>query len=244
MRRRGPFAFEPNNSTREFEYPWAYHQILAKSQRPSVVEIGGSLSGLQFALAMAGCEVVNVDPGIVGVGRRSELSIDLHAELCRVLRATVRLVPKPIQEANLPSATADILLSISVLEHFASADLDALSDFLPRILKADGVAVLTVDLFLDCEPFCRQRDNEWGRNIDICDWLDRAGLELVVGDRRELYGFPEFSADHVLRNLRTYHIGRYYPALAQCLVARRKGRSEGQQNGVANYLGLGTCPDQ
>ena len=41
----GPFAFQENNDTRRFEYPWAY---FATSLRPGfALEIGGGLSGFQ-----------------------------------------------------------------------------------------------------------------------------------------------------------------------------------------------------
>src|SRR5688572_30945979 len=58
----GCFGFQGNNTTRAYEYPWAFHAV---GPRPGlkVLEIGGSLSGFQFALSQAGCEVVNVDPG-------------------------------------------------------------------------------------------------------------------------------------------------------------------------------------
>src|SRR5687767_6873521 len=59
--RLGPFAFQPNNSTRELEYPWAFHVSELRAGM-SVLEIGGALSGFQFALASTGAFVTNVDP--------------------------------------------------------------------------------------------------------------------------------------------------------------------------------------
>ena len=58
----GYFAFQTNNTTRKFEYPWAFDALQV---RPGlrILEIGGGLAGLQFVLDRAGCEVVNVDPG-------------------------------------------------------------------------------------------------------------------------------------------------------------------------------------
>ena len=44
-----------------FEYPWAY-ETLAPARGLSVLEVGGSLSGFQFALSRIGCDVVNIDP--------------------------------------------------------------------------------------------------------------------------------------------------------------------------------------
>src|SRR5262245_23919355 len=59
QRLRGPFAIQGNNTTREYEYPWAYHAARFVSKK-KVVEIGGSLSGFQFVLSREGHEVVNV----------------------------------------------------------------------------------------------------------------------------------------------------------------------------------------
>ena len=48
---RGPFGWQPNNSIRVFEYPWAYHVIHHRGRGLRVLEVGGGLSGLQFVLA-------------------------------------------------------------------------------------------------------------------------------------------------------------------------------------------------
>ena len=66
-RAQGPFAIQPNNSTRAYEYPWAFGA--GKLQRGmKVLEIGGGLSGFQFVLDQSGCSVVNVDPGMEARG--------------------------------------------------------------------------------------------------------------------------------------------------------------------------------
>jgi hypothetical protein len=65
---QGPFSVQPNNSTRAFEYPWAFEMgNLRLGTR--VLEVGGGLSGFQFVLAQCGCLVVNVDPGMNARGR-------------------------------------------------------------------------------------------------------------------------------------------------------------------------------
>jgi hypothetical protein len=76
-------------------------------------------------------------------------------------------------------------------------------------------------LFLNVQPFCSRVENEFGRNQDLCQLIADALWEIVDGDRRCLNGFPEFSPDLILRNLEKYFIG-YYPALAQCLVLKKR----------------------
>ena len=225
-RRRGPFAFQANNSTREYEYPWAYHEIIKAGGKRTVIDVGGSLCGLQFVLALEGHEVINVDPGLTAEGLGWDVSAGGHRRLCDCF-APVALIPKPIQDAGIPDSRADVVVCISALEHFGDTDMAAAAEHMPRILKPGGLAVLTIDLFLDLEPFTDQTENRWGRNMNVKRWLDSTGLELVVGTPAELYGFPGFSANAVLRDLSNYHVGHGYPAMAQCVVARKRGGGAG-----------------
>ena len=215
---RGPFAFQSNNGTRRFEYPWAYREVRRRGRGLDVIEIGGGLSGLQFVLAREGDRVVNVDPG--EPGRQWSASQRRHAALCRRFRAPVRLVNATIGAAGLPDACADVIVCLSVLEHLSDAQLDEVAAELRRLLRPDGIVVLTVDLFLDAAPFCSAERNRWGRNIDVRAFLERAGLELRQGRTDQLLGFDDFRTDAVLRDLGAFMLADY-PCLAQCLVAQR-----------------------
>src|SRR5487761_1168151 len=55
----GPFGFQSNNATRAFEYPWAFHAVPVGVGH-TVIDLGGSLGGLQFVLAATGAKVINV----------------------------------------------------------------------------------------------------------------------------------------------------------------------------------------
>ena len=78
---------------------------------------------------------------------------------------------------------------------------------------------MTVDLFLDLEPFSDVERNSWGTNVNVASLLDELGAELVVGRHDQLYGFPSFHPRTVLGDLANLLIGNY-PVLAQCMVAR------------------------
>jgi 2-polyprenyl-3-methyl-5-hydroxy-6-metoxy-1,4-benzoquinol methylase len=223
--RRGPFGFQANNSTRRYEYPWAYARVAAhraaRGGRPlDVVEIGGSLAGLQWVLAREGHRVTNVDPGLEARGRGWEVSAERHRALSRTFRAPVTLVPRTLADAALGDQSVDVLLSVSTIEHFAPADLAEFEAHAARVLRPDGIVVLTIDLFLNVAPFCAATTNDYGTNVDVCALLQRAGLSLREGVPSELYGFPGFTPAGVLERLADYTIGGY-PALAQCLVASR-----------------------
>lgn len=219
VRSRGPFAWQANNSTRAFEYPWVYQQVRARGRGLRIAEVGGGLAGLQFVLAAEGDHVVNIDPGLKAKGKGWALSADTHRRLCRIFHAPVELIDGTIDTAAIPEHSLDVLVSVSALEHFAPADLAAFAQRATRLLKPTGVVILTIDLFLDVAPFSRKTSNEYGRNVDVRQLLADAGLTLFEGDRRELCGFPEFDPQEILAQLPSYLIGAPYPALSQCLVA-------------------------
>jgi SAM-dependent methyltransferase len=220
---KGPFGFQANNSTRRYEYPWAYYRIAthwaARGGRPlDIVEIGGSLAGLQWVLSREGHRVTNIDPGLEARGTGWEVSAERHRALSRTFGAPVKLVPTTLAQARLPDHSADVLLSVSTIEHFATEDLADFAAHAARVLRPDGIVVLTIDLFLNVAPFSAATSNRYGTNVDVRALLERAGLTLRDGARDELYGFPEFRRELILERLADYTIGSY-PALAQCLVA-------------------------
>jgi SAM-dependent methyltransferase len=219
LRLGGPFALQGNNDTRTVEYPWAF---AATPLGPGldVVEIGGALSGFQFALAKAGCRVVNVDPGDDDEywGLSLPMNRQTMGRLNRVFRTDVDLRVTTIQSAGLGDASADRVFSISVVEHFPEQELAALAREIHRVLRPGGMCVLTIDLFLDLDPFTSKQSNEYGRNTNVRELVEATGLELIVGDRAELVGYDEFDAQSILMNLSEYYIGSGYPVCAQALV--------------------------
>ncbi|HXB25290.1 MAG TPA: methyltransferase domain-containing protein [Gemmatimonadaceae bacterium] len=224
-RYRGPFAFQANNGTRVYEYPWAYSAInahrVSRGRPLTIVELGGSLAGLQWVLAREGHRVINVDPGLEARGVGWEVNADRHRALSRTFGAPVELIPKTLAAAGLADGVADVLLAVSTIEHFAPADLAEFAAHAARIIRPDGIVILTIDLFLDLSPFSDVEHHQYGTNVDIRRLLADAKLELVQGNPKELHGYPEFTPERVLAGLAGYLVGQPYPALAQCLIARR-----------------------
>jgi SAM-dependent methyltransferase len=216
----GPFGLQANNQTRFVEYPWAFHAV---PLRPGMtaVEIGGGLSGFQFVLARTGLHVINVDPGkdATGVGWRCDhTSID---RLNRSFRTRVMLESSTLEAAALPTASADVMFSISAIEHIPECELPSLMAEVARVLKPGGSVVLTVDLFLNLAPFSDQVENVWGRNVDVRALVESSGLDRTFGDESELNGYPSFNARAVLGKLGELYYGEY-PACAQLLVLGKK----------------------
>jgi 2-polyprenyl-3-methyl-5-hydroxy-6-metoxy-1,4-benzoquinol methylase len=185
------------------------------------LEIGGGVSGLQFVLSRIGCSVVNVDPGQEEM--RSAWSYDKKdfAELNQRFGTNVEMCPTTIDNAGLEDKTFDCAYSISVLEHLSSSAISTIMTHVWRCLKPGSRFVLTIDLFLNLEPFTRRSQHEYGTNINIKWLLDQASFYLEKGNTRELFGFDEFNAESIQSNLAEYLIAVDYPALAQCFVLRK-----------------------
>ena len=215
----GPFAFQHNSTTRTYEFPWTYHAI---QPRPGlrVLEIGGALSGLQFVLARSGCQVHNVDPFInYGDGDYRVDPQRRHDQLNRAFKTDVTLYRATLPEATI-EGPFDVIYSVSTIEHIP---IDALTDTLDtarRLLAPDGRIVLTVDLFLDLEPFCARDRNTWGTNVSAKWIAETLGMELASGEPSELFGYPEFSTENVLEHLANFAMNTGYPQLAQLMVFR------------------------
>ena len=225
----GPFGFQPNSSTRIYEYPWAFFTAELEPDMRTL-DIGGGISGFQFVLAQQGCAVTNVDPtarpdyntwsdpGSVG------LSPERHTLLNRIFGTDVRLVAERIQDAGLEPGSFDRVFCLSVLEHVEPDEALQMLAAAADLLRPGGRVVLTVDLFLDLRPFGVLTRNRWGINMDVGALVEGSGLTLVDGDPRELLGMREFDFDRVVRLLPELLISAAYPVLTQTLVLEKHHR--------------------
>jgi SAM-dependent methyltransferase len=217
----GPFSVQPNNTTREFEYPWAFESARLKSGM-DVVELGGGLSGLQFVLNQHGCRVVNVDPGMEARGVGWPCDLRSMEKLNHLFGTNIELFNTTIENAALGENTMDRAFCISVIEHLPDTDIIEAMRHVHRCLKFGGLFILTVDLFLNLSPFCSRASNQFGINRNVKWITELENWKLMVGSPQELFGFDTFNADAILANLEKYMIGRNYPAMAQCLVLQKQ----------------------
>lgn len=212
----GSFSIQTNNTFRAYEYPWAFEVgQIERGQR--VFEIGGGLSGFQFVLARAGCQVVNVDPGMEAKGKGWPCDPARMKRLNRALLSSVELRNTTVRDAALEPESFDRAFSISVLEHLPESEIEDVMRAVYASLKPGGRFVITTDLFLDLEPFTDRKSNAYGQNVSV-KWLSSlAPFRLDIGDPAELYGFEQFEPRRILANLSDYFVGSY-PALAQLFV--------------------------
>lgn len=218
IRNKGYFGFQPNNDTRAIEYPWAFQSAsLTKGMR--VLEIGGGLGGFQFVLSREGMKVDNVDPGMEDL--EWPVSNEAIAELNQAFSTDVQLIKKPIHETNLKPEQYDRIFCISVLEHLPEELIKESILKAHSYLKNGGLFILTVDLFLNLFPFSTQERNIFGKNIPITSIVDESLFKIRIGNKSELYGFPDFDTNNILVNLDRYYIGHSYPVMAQMMVLEK-----------------------
>ena len=218
-KKAGPFAFQPTSTTRRFEYPWAYARC-APIRGSRIIDIGGRFSGLPFVLSAEGADATIVDP-FVDYGPtnryRGPGPLDVVATMNRAFGTDVSVIASTLDGSGLPSNTVDTVLCISVIEHLDPDIRLGLMKSIYDVLTPGGRAVFTVDLFLDIQPFATALSNEYGSNADVAELVASTSLDLVEGDRSELFGFPEFDAQRILA-ARSSYIEGGYPVLPQAFV--------------------------
>lgn len=227
--RMGPFAFQRQSNTRVFEYPWAYFTARPESGM-RVLDVGGGLAGFQFVLDMEGCQVTNADPLALDDDNQwtseataylSLLMTEANHELINSTFGTkVKLVTKKLQDCDFADSSFDRIFCLSVLEHLHPTEARTVAEHMARVLAPGGMLLLTVDLFFDVHPLGSLTRNVWGGNLDIAALIDGLGLEMVLGEPRELLGFDEFDLDHVVEQFPELLTG-LYPVVSQALVLRK-----------------------
>ncbi len=216
----GYFAFQTNNDTRVFEYPWVCSTLQSKTGT-NILEIGGGVSGFQFMLDHIGYRVINVDPGKAAHGKGWPVTTGTIAALNNQFASHVELKNCFIEDAGIKDESIDHVISISTIEHIPDDDIQSILGHVHRVLKPGGVFIVTLDLFLDIQPFSGQANNRYGKNVSTKWLVEQSGLNLVYGNPAELYGFPEFDGKEVYNNREKYLVGGGYPAMVQMMVLQK-----------------------
>lgn len=219
MRMIGEFGFQANNSTRVYEYPWCYEMGACKAGM-RVIDVGSGASGLPFVLAAEGVEVTAVDPlpEVPGAEQWVFTQKD-YAKLNGAFGNRVKYIPKLLEDARLEGGVYDRVFCVSVIEHVPTSVVPPLMAEIRRLLKPGGLFITTIDLFVDVKPFAEKVENEWGTNMDVRWLVECSKMEMVVGKKDELYGYPEFDAAKI--KARESEFLRGSVALTQLVVLKK-----------------------
>ncbi len=185
-----------------------------------VLDIGGGTGGLQYVTAKDGCEVVNADPaGRPDYNEWADFQFGTrHDVLNQIFLTKVKLLPERIQDVDEPYESFDRIFCLSVLEHVDPDEAGEMIESAARLLRPGGRMMLTVDLFLDLEPFGVLKRNHWGVNHDVRSLVERSGLTLEAGDPKELLGFAEFDLAGVVAMIDDLLVSEVYPVMTQTLA--------------------------
>jgi len=223
----GPFAYQPAGDLQTFEYPWAYFAAEAGAGH-RLLAVDGGTGGLQFVLAREGCRVVNVGSGCERQGSSAERGYaasmpHLHQRLNAVFDTDVRLVREPLEQADIPEASFDRAMCLSMLERLDPDEGARLMRRVAALLAPGGLLLVTAGLYFDLKPFGVRERNGHGTNVDLHQLVDGLGLELTQGDPRELNGFAEFDPHRVVARAGELFVSSSYPRVIQTMVLRRPG---------------------
>lgn len=131
-----------HNWSRAWEYAYVLHhvrrEIEKRNSRLSAVDFGSGSTFFPFAVARLGVDLICLDndPIVAGDLEAATRCIDPSPGTLRVLQNDAKL--------PLESASADLLYSISVLEHMP--DPVPIVEEIARVLRPDGLLILTIDV--------------------------------------------------------------------------------------------------
>jgi hypothetical protein len=145
-----------------------------------------------------------------------------HAIINRIFHTDVVLHRSTLADAGL-TGKFDSVYCISTIEHLSHDDLETTLKVVRDLVAPGGLVVLTIDLFINLQPFCSRESNIYGTNANVAEIQEILGFEMVAGDRTELNGYPEFSTDAVLSHYEDLMHHPVYPQLAQLVSFRAPG---------------------
>lgn len=217
----GPFAFQANNTTRYFEYPWVFEQI-NHSRSTTIIDVGAGVTGLQFVLSKAGHRVFCVDPGLAdpnAYGWGSERVS--HQDLNTAFHTSVIPMPTYLEDGEFTAGTIDYVTCVSTIEHIPFDGTVKLLKAAADFLAVGGRLVATVDLFIDLKPFTKRTSNKWGSNLNLGElFKTEERFKLVTGDPSQLYGCDGFVANKIQEQCSEFMLGEY-PCMPQCFVLEK-----------------------
>jgi SAM-dependent methyltransferase len=135
--------------SRFWEYPWLWTQLEPlKKCGLRVLDIGSERSPFPWFLATQGFDIIVSDISANNWGVWERAGRHLGINVCKRILDT--------QDLDLPTASVDVYLSISVIEHVPDKQRSITEA--ARVLRPNGLMIMTFDL---CEPEMGMTFPEW-----------------------------------------------------------------------------------
>ncbi len=145
--------------SRLWEYPWIWLQLeTLRETRKTVLDVGSQYSPFPWFLSLQGFDVI--------VSDYAAACWETWQHASRLLNITPRRYVLDSQNLDLPTASIDIYLSVSVIEHVA--DKTKAIAQAARVLRPGGLLIITFDI---CEPEMGMTFPEWnGCALSMCEF--------------------------------------------------------------------------
>ncbi len=148
---RSKLGFFPRHKARAIEYPWILHNVPAPLDDAVIVDVGAGLNPLPLVLAERGASVITVDnhrttPSFAPGEERNEWGFLDYA----LLDPRITSVRCAYESWDAP-VVADVVYSVSVIEHVPSAVRERWLDRFAVQVRPGGTLLLTIDLFADSD---------------------------------------------------------------------------------------------
>lgn len=125
--------------SRRWEYPFVYEHIKNHIKTDRMYYVMDAGSGITFFPSYVSC---------ISGNRIQVLCVDEEDLAKEHLKTGIRFSQQDLAKMNYPDDTFDIVYSISVLEHTYRPEM--IIGEIKRVLKPDGLFILTFDISLDC----------------------------------------------------------------------------------------------
>ena len=143
---RTRIGFFPDHTPRAVEYAWIVNECISMPDKRIVIDAGAGVSCLPLYLSNIGKEVITVDnsPSIRKLKERAVWSEWGFLDYS-VLDSRIRSFNEPFESASIEKK-ADVIYSVSVIEHLTTKARKAWLSRMKALLNMDGRILLTVDL--------------------------------------------------------------------------------------------------
>ena len=111
--------------------------------------------------------MVNVDPGMEAAGVGWPCDTETMRKLNRGSKPTSSCATRPSTGLGSRPVASTGHFRSALIQHLTRRDMRQVMSSVFRCLKPGGVFILTIDLFLNLQPFTSRKSNQYGWNQNV-----------------------------------------------------------------------------